>query len=128
MTKLSAPTDPWLAEFERYSVPFGLEINGVYVRTPPSAWSRVFEGPIGADGNPSNRGGLTSAEVSLMRETSRAQQPTDERRRMPAPSEAARARDFPINANTLGTRTVSAGARAEHLGLPKATPSGGTSC
>jgi len=98
------------------------------VRTPPSAWSRVFEGPIGADGNPSNRGGLTSAEVSLMRETSRAQQPTDERRRMPAPSEAARARALPINANTLGTRTVSAGARAEHLGLPKATPSGGTSC
>jgi len=30
MTKLSAPTDPGLAEFERYGVPFGLEINGVY--------------------------------------------------------------------------------------------------
>lgn len=89
MPKLSAPTDDFLDDLCRFGVPFGVEMNGQFVRSPPSAWERVFNGPHGPDGKPLNGGGLREQDVLKMRATLRAQQPNETSRRMPAGSEAS---------------------------------------
>lgn len=66
--QLSAPTDDFLADLERFSVPFGREIKGHYISSPPAAWERVFNGPHGADGKPLTYGGLRACDVALMRQ------------------------------------------------------------
>ena len=66
--QLSAPTDDFLADLERFSVPFGATINGRWVSSPPAAWERVFNGPHGADGKPLTYGGLRACDVAVMRQ------------------------------------------------------------
>jgi len=65
--QLSAPTDDFLADLNRFGVPFGVEINGRWVSTPSSAWRRVFDGPHGADGKPLRAGGIPAQIVKVMR-------------------------------------------------------------
>jgi len=67
MHELSAPTDDFLADLERFGVPFGVEINGRWISTPPSAWRRVFDGPHGDDGRPLNAGGIPPQIAKVMR-------------------------------------------------------------
>lgn len=67
-TQLSAPTDDFLVDLERFSVPFGAVINGRWVSSPPAAWERVFNGPHGADGKPLTYGGLRACDVAVMQQ------------------------------------------------------------
>lgn len=66
-TQLSAPTDDFLADLNRFGVPFGVEINGRWISTPASAWRRVFDGPHGDDGRPLNAGGIPPQIAKAMR-------------------------------------------------------------
>lgn len=142
MTKLSAPIDPWLAEFNRYSVPFGAFVPSAsgkreddqFVAAPSAAWERTFGGTApSCDGKSAHSpgGGLRHSDLMEMRKISLKRAPIDALRRMPDASEAARpARAVSLSEPhlDLGAPPTSAGARAEPLGLPKATPAGGTSC
>ncbi|HQR20741.1 MAG TPA: hypothetical protein PKV98_07735, partial [Burkholderiaceae bacterium] len=67
MHELSAPNDDFLADLERFSVPFGVEIKGHYISTPPSVWSRVFNGPHDESGRPIRRGGIPAYAATIMR-------------------------------------------------------------
>ncbi len=67
-TQLSAPTNDFLADLERFGVPFGREINGHYISSPPAAWERVFNGPHDASGRPLVGGGLRASDVALMKQ------------------------------------------------------------
>ena len=68
--ELSAPSNAdFIRELDRYSVPFGVQLDGEYAVVPPTAWARVFCGPVTADGLPVNAGGVPANIVKAMRNT-----------------------------------------------------------
>jgi hypothetical protein len=111
--QLSAPTDDFLADLERFSVPFGREINGHYISSPPAAWDRVFNGPHGADGKPLTYGGLRARDVAVMRQevASRATGPQ-------------RSSTLPNRANSFFDQRYSAAVTAPPAREPAAEASG----
>jgi hypothetical protein len=133
MPKLSAPTDDFLDDLERFGVPFGVTMRGQFVRSPSSAWERVFNGPHGADGKPLNGGGLREQDLRKMRATLPPQQPNDASRRMSAASEATMTPNVlhskpGLTFSAVRSPPAGAGARADDLGGSITTPEQGTSC
>ena len=137
MTKLSAPIDPFIAELNRYSVPFGAfvrsasgkRVDDQFVASPPAAWERTFGGntpSICGKSAHSPGGGLRQADLVAMRTKACMRQPIDALRRMPDASEAA----HPPSA-AFGPSRISLDKRKplnKGLDFLKATLSGGTSC
>lgn len=59
----------FIADLERFGVPFGLKFPRGYAVTPPEAWRRVFDTPADADGRPSRKGGIDPDISAAMRQS-----------------------------------------------------------
>jgi len=137
MTKLSAPIDPFIAELNRYSVPFGAFVRSAsgkreddqFVASPSAAWERTFGGNApSSDGKSTHSvgGGLRHADLAAMRTRACMRQPIDALRRMPDASEAARPPSAAFGPSCIPLQQRESS--PESAPSSKATPTGGKSC